>query len=375
MNLNVRLFITLMLFLLPAGRVFSQSVTGQTDKPIGVNLSLWKGVCTQRNDSVGQSVLNMGLVSTLNQLNGLGVNVLGSMTRQNVNGVQLTGLAAMTGRSMNGMAVAGLVGICADRMNGVSVAGLAGIGGTETNGVAVSGLLNIAGSEANGLLLAGIANITGDHFRGLSIDGLMNVAGERMQGVQLSGILNVATRAHGVQLAPVNVAAKGKGVQIGLVNYYQEEFEGVQLGLVNLHAKTRIQLMAFGGNRAKLNLAVRFKNELFYTILGAGSPYLDFKDKFSGSLFYRVGMEIPVYKKLCLSGDLGYQHIETFRNRHQGLPARFYTLQARLNLEFRAHERLGYFVSGGYSHERIYRHSGIYEQKPIIEGGIVFYSF
>ncbi|EJW98559.1 hypothetical protein, secreted [gut metagenome] len=375
MNLNIRIFIALMLFLLLAGSVYSQSTAERTDYPIGVNFSLWKGVSTQRNDSVGQSVLNVGLVSTLSQLNGLGVNALGSMTRHHVNGVQLTGLASMIRQSMNGLAVTGLVGIYADRMNGLSITGLAGIGGTESNGMMVSGLLNLGGTDASGLLLAGIANIVGEHFRGLSIGGLMNVAGDRMQGMQLSGILNVATHAYGVQLAPVNVTVKGKGVQIGLVNYYQQEFEGVQLGLVNLHAQTHIQLMTFGGNRSKLNLAVRFKNELFYTMLGIGSPYLDFKDKFSGSAFYRAGMEVPVYKKLYLSGDLGYQHVETFRNKHHGSPVRFYAIQARLNLELRAHERLGYFVSGGYSHERIYRHSGIYKHKPIIEGGIVFYSF
>ena len=79
--------------------------------------------------------------------------------------------------------------------------------------------------------------------------------------------------------------------------------------------------MFFGGNATKLNVGARFKNRLFYTILGGGTHYLDFGDKFSAALFYRAGLELPLYKQLFISGDLGYQHIETFKNkglRHSG---------------------------------------------------------
>ena len=51
--------------------------------------------------------------------------------------------------------------------------------------------------------------------------------------------------------------------------------------------------MLFGGNTTKLNVGARFKNKLFYTILGGGTHYLDFSDKFSASLFYRAGLELP----------------------------------------------------------------------------------
>ena len=67
-----------------------------------------------------------------------------------------------------------------------------------------------------------------------------------------------------------------------------------------------------------------FKNRLFYTILGGGTHYLDFGDKFSAALFYRAGLELPLYKQLFISGDLGYQHIETFKNKDYGIPARLY---------------------------------------------------
>lgn len=133
---------------------------------------------------------------------------------------------------------------------------------------------------------------------------------------------------NGVQLGLFNFASKAKGLQIGLFNYHKEDMKGLQLGLVNANPQTKVQLMVFGGNSTKINVGARFKNKLFYTILGGGTHYLDFDDKFSAALFYRAGLELPLYRNLFVSGDLGYQHIETFRNkrwkafRHVFMPCR-----------------------------------------------------
>lgn len=375
MNYTYQLYLCITLFLLLTGRAFSQQTSHcqNTASPIGINLSLWKKIATQPNDTIGQTVFNLGMVSTMNQLNGIGLNILGSKVKRNANGLQVSGITQIVNEQSNGISLAGLVNIKGLDMNGISFAGITNITGLTTNGITIGGLINFTGKRAAGLQLAGIGNITGESSSGISIGGLINVTGNDMHGIQLSGIMNISTQSRGAQLAPVNVTVKGKGVQVGLVNYYQEQFDGIQLGLVNANKNTHIQLMAYGGSRAKINLAVRFKNELFYTILGTGSPYLDFDDKFSGSLFYRAGMEIPLYKKLVFSGDMGYQHIETFKNKRQNHPARFYALQARLNLEWRANTQIGYFISGGYSHERIYQKSSPYQHKPIIEAGVVIY--
>lgn len=375
MNYTYQLYLCITLFLLLTGRAFSQQTSHcqNTASPIGINLSLWKKIATQPNDTIGQTVFNLGMVSTMNQFNGIGLNILGSKVKRNANGLQVSGITQIVNEQSNGISLAGLVNIKGLDMNGISFAGITNITGLTTNGITIGGLINFTGKRAAGLQLAGIGNITGESSSGISIGGLINVTGNDMHGIQLSGIMNISTQSRGAQLAPVNVTVKGKGVQIGLVNYYQEQFDGIQLGLVNANKNTHIQLMAYGGSRAKINLAVRFKNELFYTILGTGSPYLDFDDKFSGSLFYRAGMEIPLYKKLVFSGDMGYQHIETFKNKRQNHPARFYALQARLNLEWRANTQIGYFISGGYSHERIYQKSSPYQHKPIIEAGVVIY--
>lgn len=179
----------------------------------------------------------------------------------------------------------------------------------------------------------------------------------------------------GVQMAPFNVATTAKGVQIGLVNYYKERLDGFQLGLVNANPRTRVQLLLFGGNQTKLNMGARFKNELFYTILGGGTHYLDFDDRFSAAFFYRAGLELPLYRRLYISGDLGFQHIETFRNKRQGTPARLYALQARVNLEYRLTRLLGIFVTGGYGTTRRYTHGKTFDRGILAEGGVILFRY
>ena len=174
---------------------------------------------------------------------------------------------------------------------------------------------------------------------------------------------------------PLNVAVRAKGLQIGLVNYYKEKLDGFQLGLVNANPDTKVQMMFFGGNTTKLNLAARFKNKLFYTILGGGTHFLDFSDKFSGALFYRAGLELPVCKQLFISGDLGYQHVETFKNKDYGFPARLYSLQTRINLEYRLTAKLGVFVTGGYGWDRYYNRNANFDKGAIVEGGVVLFKY
>jgi len=403
-------FISLItLSLLTAGTVFAQKPHQQQkahddNRPMGVNLSLWKNVATQRTDTVGSTLLNVGIFSSMNRLNGLGVNVLGGVTGRDANGVQIAGLSNMVGGSMRGIQLAGitningndlrgisasgLVGITGNNARGVLLSGLANINGENSRGIQLAGLLNISGEGASGIHVAGMADIDGGDYRGISCAGLLSVIGKNLKGAQLSALANVtAENATGIQLSGIgnvagdtlkgvqigaaNMAMNAKGVQIGLFNYYKNSLDGFQLGLVNANPQTKVQPMLFAGNATKLNVGARFKNRLYYTILGVGTHYLDFSDKFSASLFYRAGLELPLYRRLFISGDLGYQHIETFKNRHHGIPARLYALQARVNLEYRLTERLGLFLTGGYGGSRYYNKGVTYDKGVIVEGGVV----
>lgn len=408
---RITLFITVILLLF-TGAISAQDIDSKTVKkkrePAGINLSLWKNMATQRTDTVGSTCFNLGIFSTMNRLSGIGINVLGAMTIRDMNGAQFSGISNIVGGSMRGIQVAGISNVNGDNLSGLSLSGLVGITGSNargvifsglanitgnnTRGLAMGGLLNITGEKSSGVHLAGLANISGENFNGVTASGLLNVVGEDLRGIQLSGLGNIIGETMtgvqisgignvvgksftGAQIAPFNFAGNGKGLQIGLVNYYKKKFDGLQLGLVNANPDTKVQLMLFGGNATKLNAGARFKNKLFYTIIGGGTHYLDFSDKFSASLFYRAGLELPLYKQLFISGDLGFQHIENFKNKDYGFPARLYALQARVNLEYRLTERLGVFVTGGYGGSRYYTKGVTYDKGVIVEGGVVLFKY
>lgn len=149
--------------------------------------------------------------------------------------------------------------------------------------------------------------------------------------------------------------------------------KGLQLGLVNANPDTRIQMMVYGGNVTPANIGVRFKNQLFYTILGVGAFDQNLNDKFSISTSYRAGLAVPVYKGLSISGDLGFQHIETCSNKGEVIPRRLYGLQARANLEYQISKKFGIFATGGYGLTRYYNKSGNFDKGAIIEAGIVLF--
>lgn len=360
------------------------------NKSAGINLSLWKDICTQPHDSTQTTYVNIGLLSTMNRLNGVGINALGSVVHGDMNGVQITGLANLAGGTMRGvqfagisnisgnntvgLSAAGLVNITGDGSKGVVITGLTNIGGDNNSGVMLSGFMNVTGNMASGLQLSGAANITGQAFNGVMTSGLLNVVGEHMNGLQMAGLANITgNKLNGVQVGAFNYATNVRGLQIGLVNYYQKEMKGFQLGLVNANPDTRVQMMMYGGNATPANIGVRFKNNLFYTIVGVGSFYQDLNDKFSISASYRAGMSFSIYKGLSISGDLGYQHIEACSNKDEVIPRRLYALQARANVEYQLTKKFGIFATGGYGLTRFYNRSSNYDKGAIIEAGIVLF--
>lgn len=360
------------------------------NKSAGVNLSLWKDISTQPMDSTQTTFVNIGFVSAMNRLNGVGVNALVGVTRRDMNGVQLSGLANVAGGSMRGvqasgisnisgnnmmgLSAAGLVSITGNNAKGVILSGLTSIAGDNAAGIMVSGFMNVSGNMASGVQFSGLSNITGQTFGGIMTSGLMNVVGEDMNGLQIAGLGNIAARElNGVQLGILNYATKAHGLQIGLINYYKEEMKGFQLGLVNANPHTRVQMMVYGGNSTLANVSARFKNELFYTILGLGTYNRNLNDKFSATASYRAGLSFPIFKRFSLSGDLGYQHIETFKNKDEVIPRRLYALQGRVNIEYQFTNKFGVFATGGYELTRYYNKSCNFDKGAIIEAGVILF--
>lgn len=413
MKLNLRLTI---LFIL-CSLLSHSSLFAQQNKHQKVNASL--NIYKPTKDTLKTSYFNLGLLTNIHQIKGIGINLISSTVRSNIYGAQLSGLANISKKSMNGFQLAGIanvngknasgmitsgfVNIIGNKANGVIFTGGVNITGKKTNGIVIGGLMNIFGQETQGLQISGLANIVSGNSNGIAISGLMNVSAKDTKGAQIASLLNVtAEKTKGMQISVLgnvsielkgaqiglgNYAAKVKGTQIGLVNICTGEIKGVQIGivnhskdtstvkigLVNINPKTKTQMLVYGGNTTKFNIAARFQNRMTYTMLGVGTHYLDINDKFSGAAFYRAGLHWYPIENLQISGDLGYYHIENFENADDCTPKRMYSLQARINLEYHLTKKFGIFASGGYAVTRYYNKNKTFENKPIIEFGIVLF--
>ena len=398
----------------------------------GPNISL---NISAKKDSVKTTYLNIGLLTNIYQLKGIGINAVSSVVQNDMTGFQISGLASITGRHASGFQLGGIANVAGGNANGIMLSGLMNVAGGKANGIQISGLGNIAGKSQNGVAIGGLMNVSAEKLNGAQVSTLLNISGGEAKGAQVSAIGNVGVNVNGmqfsaisniaageirglqlcgavniavktenalqfsgltnvcqgklrgVQFAPGNYAGEVSGAQIGLLNLCGGNVKGIQigiinhskdttahkLGLVNITPKTRIQMMLFAGNTSKLNAAVRFKNRRSYTMLGIGTHYLDLNDKFSGCVFYRAGLYYPIASKLELSGDLGYFHIENFENEDAETPERMYSLQARINLEYKFKSRISFFASGGYGMTRHYDKNKFYEKKPIFEAGVILF--
>lgn len=389
------------------------------NKSAGINLSLWNKISTQPVRSGQQTYFNLGIVSINNKLNGLSINLVSNQVDGTANGMQIAGVMSVVDESLNGVQVAGLGNVTGEYSNGLSLAGVVNIIGESQYGLAASGLLNMIGIDSKGLVVSGLGNMMGYTTQGLAVGGIFNSTGTGLYGLgvaglvnlskntygaQISGLANISNnqrglsissfnvnmnnlyglqlgavninlnKSRGLQLGIFNIVAAHKGVQFGLINFYEESLKGAQFGLINLNKKTKISVMAYGGNRTKLNLALRFKNRVFYNILGVGSPVLNFNDKFSGAINYRAGIYTPLGKHFEVSADIGYQHVNTFKNSNKSeeITKRMYSLQSRANIEILFNNKWSVLISGGYEAMRWYSKSKTYRKGVLVESGLIY---
>ncbi len=307
-------------------------IVGSLRAQLALNIS------TQR-DSTRTTHISLGLIDNIERQHGAGINAIFNIVREEMFGVQIGGLANVA---------------------------------HDMRGLQLSAISNMSAGEARGVQLSAITNIAVRTDRALQLSGLANVCTRKMRGMQMA-YGNYAGEVDGLQLGIFNMCGgEVRGIQIGLVNYSRDS-TAHKLGLVSITPSTRIQMMGFVGNTSKTNIAVRFKNRYTYTMMGVGTHYLDLNDKFSGCLFYRAGTFLSLSPKWELSGDLGFFHIENFENEDVVTPERMYSLQARVNIEYKFRPKLSLFASGGYGVTRHYDENRCYEHKPIIEAGIILF--
>ena len=239
-------------------------------------------------------------------------------------------------------------------------------------GLQLSSVSNITGHTFNGLQLAGVSNITNGMDRGLQLSGILNVSSAKMGGWQL-GAMNYADSLCGVQIGAFNDARRRStsGWQIGLVNVSYDSI-GHKIGFVNVNPKTEIDLMLYGGSSTKANFGVRYRNKYSYSILGVGTHFMGLDSKFSGAIFYRLGLHKQLTPKWNVSGDIGYYHVETFSQENSVKPERLYSLAARINADYRFSEKYGAFASVGWGLTRYYDRNETYRNRPLVELGLTY---
>lgn len=239
----------------------------------------------------------------------------------------------------------------------------------KMNGVQLAPLTNACTTELRGMQLSGVSNISKGVRKGMQIASLTNVCSHSMRGLQIAAY-NYADSLSGSQIGLINFCVHHpRGVQIGLVNYSRDTIAH-KIGLVNVNPKTQIDLLAFAGTSSKLNMALRFRNRSTYNIIGIGSHFMGIDEKFSGAIYYRIGQYFNINKRLSLSGDVGYYHVETFQENNDTKPERLYSLQARLNADYKISPALGAFVTIGYGDTRYYSHNRHYRSRFILEAGL-----
>lgn len=280
-------------------------------------------------------------------------------------------LAAMSGNVYAQKSPVGIVSV-QDSVKSVQFGVVSSVAPDGGHGVQVSGISSTTARQFNGLQLSSVSNITNGMAKGLQLSGLLNISTRMQGGVQL-GAVNFSDSLNGVQIGAFNVARRRpKGWQIGLVNLSNDTI-GRKVGLININPSTNIDVMLYVGSSTKTNIAARYRNKSTYNIIGVGTHFMGLDSKFSGAVFYRLGQYFKVSPKWSLSGDIGYYHVETF-SKDSDDPERLYSLQARINADYKINDRLGAFASAGWGLTRYYDHNKTYRNRPLVEMGLTLHN-
>ena len=356
--------ISLLLLLLFAVHLYAQPLSKAFRRNIALGEATW-----QLNGQPAYP-LNVGIFGNIDRLKGLQLGLLTGTVHQEGRGVNMAGLVALS-RQLTGLQLSMVANVSQAQMTGLQLAGITNVA-RRMKGAQISLFSNVAGADFRGVQVSGVGNVAMGIRRGIQLSSLMNVSQGDMKGLQLAAY-NYADTLNGSQLGIINVCVHHpRGVQVGIINISRDTIAH-KIGLVNVNPKTRIQMMNYLGTSSVVNTAVRFRNTSTYYVIGLGTHYMGLDKHFSGAFFYRIGQYFPVDRKLSVSGDLGYYHIETFQEDSPGTPERLWSLQCRLNLDYQILPKLGIFASMGYGNTRHYEQARKYKDEFILEGGITVF--
>lgn len=351
-------------------------------------------------DSTHTTYFSLGLIERAAHAHGLGINLLWTRATKDAYGVFVDGLCYNT-RNAAGLLVSGIAGI-SEQTSGVQVSGLANISGGNTNLISLSGLMNLSGSNRHtisiaGLMsihgtadrsigLAGLASISSSVQRSISVSGLLNVASETKNALVASGFLNIQGRNSGWSLAPFNIASLNKGLQSGVLNVNMGNGKGVQLGVVNVSASdAQRQVGLFNlkktsqpsfllrvGTSSLAEMDFRIKNRFTYSSIGISGWKKELDYRSGLGIAYRYGAFLPLFPRLEVGLEMGYEHNERLTNTQNAIPKRYLALKPALHVEYQFTKQLGIFAAGGYEWLKSYDKFTTLDQRPTAEIGMSF---
>ena len=325
------------------------------------------GTSRHNPDSTTFRHVNIGLMDEVDSLNGFQFGLLHAVTNRYMHGLNIGGGLAIAIHDASGVQLSGLVNGAGRTMHGFQIGGISN-STPKLRGFQIAGISNVASQEMRGFQLSGVTNIAYG-MRGLQLSTIANIGTGDVKGSQI-GAYNYADTLRGLQMGLINVSlSHPSGTQIGLVNY-THDIKGRKIGLVNINPATKIDALFFAGNTSKTNAALRFRNRSTYSIIGVGTHYMGLDKKFSGAVFYRLGQYFPLSEHWSIGGDLGFFHIETFKENSSDSPQRFYSLQASVGVDYQITPKLGVFASVGYGDTRQYYHNKEYKNGLVARIGI-----
>lgn len=313
---------------------------------------------------------NFAIFGNVDTLRGAQVGLFTSVVHSEMRGVNIGGFLAISRNKAYGVSLGSVATAVDGNMRGVQIAGVSNIS-RSGNGLQLAGLTNASTSSFRGVQISGITNISMGIKRGVQLAGVVNVCSSSMRGLQMA-MYNYADTLSGSQVGLINVCVNHpKGVQIGIINYSRDTIAH-KIGLVNVNPNTNIDLMVYGGSSSKTNIALRFRNRSTYNIIGVGTHFMGIDERFSGTIFYRIGQYFTLSPRWSISGDVGYYHVETFEEHSSAKPQRLYSIQFRMNADYRLNRYMGLFATIGYGDTRYYSNSHRYRNRLIGEAGLTF---
>lgn len=350
--------------------------------PFNLSVIYPVSINTSKSDNVN---FNIGIIgSSINSLNGFGINGVYSVLENDINGVQINGIYSETRNKLKGIQIAGAVNALTEGGSGIMAGGIGNLSFNEFKGLQIAGISNLSFEDVKGMQIGGIFNMAGKNVSIMQFALAGNVAGENTKGIQLSGLFNLSgTSNRGLQLSSINLTKEQRGLQFGFINACDDN-NGLQLGIVNITGKkqngaviglmnafgdTRIQLLLTGGSIAYGMFGIRFKTNSIYTAMQLGMPVVHSNTTKSIMFNYHAGYSFDL-NYLNLNADAGFNHFSNESNQTEGKSSKNqFGISLRAGLEKQIIDKLGIFLNAGILFLADSYVSPNFSNKFILEGG------